>query len=207
MKNRRSFRSSLAAVALGAVVLGGSFVAGAPAASASTPRKLPAQLQLQFQNLVVTKLDVYDMNNYGQPATIQLDRPSRPEDFNVPNPYQYLNPARIHAGDEIKVCATVMARFATVTTQTKIPVTGPDYKASVTVPWLVKGRSTTVCTPAYRLDFTRAAQVGLISTGPLGYFPGQQCTPIVLTATLGKSSAKSQGFLQDGLPMRCGYTA
>lgn len=204
MSIKTAFRTSIAALALGAVAIGGGVFAAAPAASAGTTT---GQVQLgstptPSTNLVVTDVTVDDLNNVNAPAFIYHPPVGVFRGYFTPNPYVQINPSRIHANDRIQVCATVMAhRYATL--PSTLTISGPDYNWIGSVPALPRGATTKVCTGYLRLNFANAARRNLLAFGPNGFFPGQQCHAIKVTAVVPGSSLDSKGFLQDGLPSVC----
>lgn len=205
MKIKTTFRNLAAIATLSAIGFTGGPGLLSSGASASTTGTAPTVPVLGRDNLRVSNVMTVDLNNGGQESMIWHPPVGAFAGYWTLNPYTPLNPDRIHAGDLISVCATVTAtRFAT-TSPTALTITGPDYSWAGTVPAISKGSSATACSPFNSLNFTRAAELGLISTGSGGLrYPGNQCVPIVLTAKAGFSSSDSRGFWQDGLPANCG---
>jgi len=205
MKITALARRSAVALALTAAALGGTVLGSASAASAgplpiATPIATP--IVSRFQNVVVSQVDIFDYQHLGQPDTIYHPPARGFAGYTTINPLRVKNPLRIKANDELLVCATVKARFSSVSASS-VALTGPDYNAVIRTDALAAGASARFCTSQwYSVDWTNAAANGLLSIGSHSTATSQQCIPIVLTASVPGSSAKSAGFAQDGLKCR-----
>jgi len=201
MKITALARRSALALTLTAAALGGTVLGSASAASAA-PSPIATPIVSRFQNVVVSQVEIFDYQHLGQPDTISYPPTAGFAGYTTVNPYRVKNPLRMKAHDELLVCATVKARFRAVAAAS-MSLTGPDYNTVIRTDALAAGASARFCTSQwYSVDWTNAAANGLLSIGSHSTATSQQCIPIVLTASVPGSSAKSAGFFQDGLKCR-----